>query len=191
MRKFLVVMDDSPEFLNAMRFAAIRAKKTGGAVVILGVVAPEEFQHWIGVGETMRAEAREWIEEHFEVFRRWMVSEEGIEPELAIREGEKATEVLAAIAEDPEVGVLVLCAGATGEGPGPLVAHLVDAKPKACPYQSRLYRAAGPKSRLSPFLELGNFGDLSVFDQRQDHKPNWAAKLMQIEYGQPLFNQRI
>lgn len=125
MRKFLVVMDDSPEFLNALRFAAIRAKKTGGGVTILGVVAPEEFQHWIGVGEAMRAEARERIEEHFKVFSKWMIDKEGLEPELAIREGEKATEVMAAIAEDPEVGVLVLGAGATGEGPGPLVTQLV------------------------------------------------------------------
>ena len=125
MRKFLVVMDDSPEFLNALRFAAIRAKKTGGGVTILGVVAPEEFQHWIGVGETMRLEARERIEEHFKVFSKWMIDKEGLEPELLIREGEKATEVLAAISEDPEVGVLVLGAGATGEGPGPLVTHLV------------------------------------------------------------------
>lgn len=125
MRKFLVVMDDSPEFLNALRFAAIRAKKTGGGVTILGVVAPEEFQHWIGVGEAMRAEARERIEEHFKVFSKWMIDKEGLEPELAIREGEKATEVMAAIEEDPEVGVLVLGAGATGEGPGPLVTQLV------------------------------------------------------------------
>lgn len=125
MRKFLVVMDDSPEFLNAMRFAAIRAKKTGGGVAILGVVAPEEFQHWIGVGEAMRAEARERIEEHFKVFSKWMIDKEGVTPELIIREGEKASEVLAAITEDPEVGVLVLGAGATGEGPGPLVTQLV------------------------------------------------------------------
>jgi len=125
LRKFLVVMDDSPEFLNALRFAAIRAKKTGGGVTILGVVAPEEFQHWIGVGEAMRAEARERIEEHFKVFSKWMIDKEGLEPELAIREGEKATEVMAAIEEDPEVGVLVLGAGATGEGPGPLVTQLV------------------------------------------------------------------
>ncbi|MGE4610226.1 MAG: universal stress protein [Paracoccaceae bacterium] len=125
MRKFLVVMDDSPEFLNALRFAAIRAKKTGGGVAILGVVAPEEFQHWVGVGEVMRAEARERIEEHFKVFSKWMIDKEGLEPELVIREGEKATEVLAAIEEDPEVGVLVLGAGATGEGPGPLVTQLV------------------------------------------------------------------
>ena len=47
MRKFLVVMDDSPEFVNALRFAAIRASKTGGQVEILGIITPEEFQHWI------------------------------------------------------------------------------------------------------------------------------------------------
>jgi len=125
MRKFLVVMDDSPEFLNALRYAAIRAKKTGGGVEILGIIAPEEFQHWIGVGEAMRMEARDRIEEHFEVFKKWMVTKEGIEPELAIREGEKVAEVLAQIKEDPEVGLLVLGAGATGDGPGPLVTQLV------------------------------------------------------------------
>lgn len=125
MRKFLVVMDDSPEFLNALRFAAIRAKKTGGGVEILGIIAPEEFQHWIGVGETMRIEARERIEAHFKVFSKWMVDKEGLEPELVIREGDKATEVLGQIEDDPDVGVLVLGAGATGDGPGPLVTQLI------------------------------------------------------------------
>ncbi len=125
MRKFLVVMDDSTEFLNALRFAAIRAKKTGGGVEILGIIAPEEFQHWIGVGDVMRQEARERIEEHFKVFSKWMVDNEGITPELVIREGEKAAEVLAQIEDDPEVGVLVLGAGSTGDGPGPLVSQLV------------------------------------------------------------------
>ncbi len=125
MRKFLVVMDDSPEFLNALRFAAIRAKKTGSGVEILGIIAPEEFQHWIGVGETMRAEARERIEEHFKVFSKWMVDKEGVEPELVIREGEKAEQVLAQINEDKEVAILILGAGTSGSDPGPLVTQLV------------------------------------------------------------------
>ena len=54
MRKFLVVLDDSRECLNAMRFAAMRAAKTGGGVEILSVIPPDEFNHWIGVGEVMR-----------------------------------------------------------------------------------------------------------------------------------------
>ncbi|MHA3916001.1 universal stress protein [Halovulum sp. GXIMD14793] len=125
MRKFLVVLDDSPECLNAMRFAAIRASKTGGAVELLAVIAPEEFQHWIGVGDIMRQEARDRIQAHYEVFRDRMVKKEGITPTLAIREGEKAQEVIDHIQSDPEIGVLVLGAGSKGDGPGPLVADLV------------------------------------------------------------------
>ncbi|MBC7156968.1 MAG: universal stress protein, partial [Rhodobacteraceae bacterium] len=88
MRKFLVVLDDSRECLNAMRFAALRAAHTGGGVQILSVIPPEEFQHWIGVGDLMRAEAQERIEAHFEVFAKWMRTKHGIEPELVVREGE-------------------------------------------------------------------------------------------------------
>ena len=124
MRKFLVVMDDSPECLNAMRFAAIRASKTGGGVEILGIIAPEEFQHWVGVGELMRAEAREKIEAHFQVFAERMQKVEGVTPTLAIREGEAAKEIIAHIKDDPEIGVLVLGAGTKGDGPGPLVTEL-------------------------------------------------------------------
>nr|MCU0908825.1 universal stress protein [Paracoccaceae bacterium] len=59
MRKFLVVLDDSRECLNAMRFAAMRAAKTGGGVQILSIIPPDEFRHWAGVGEIMREEARD------------------------------------------------------------------------------------------------------------------------------------
>ena len=61
MRKFLVVLDDSTECLNAMRFAAMRAAHTQAGVEILAVIPPEEFNHWIGVGDLMREEARERI----------------------------------------------------------------------------------------------------------------------------------
>ncbi len=124
MRKFLVVLDDSRECLNAMRFAAMRAAHTGGGVTILSIIAPEEFNHWIGVGEIMREEARERIHAHFEVFAKWMRDRQNVDPELVIREGEAVTEILAQIAEDPEIGVLVLGAGTENKGPGPLVTQL-------------------------------------------------------------------
>ncbi len=124
MRKFLVVLDDTPECLNAMRFAAIRASKTGGGVEILGIIGPEEFQHWVGVGELMRAEAREKIEAHFQVFKDRMEKVEGVSPTLVIREGEKAKSVIDHIKSDPEIGVLVLGAATMGDGPGPLVTEL-------------------------------------------------------------------
>jgi nucleotide-binding universal stress UspA family protein len=128
MRKFLVVLDDSTECLNAMRFAALRANHTGGGVEVLAVIPPDEFNHWIGVGDIMREEARERIEVHFEVFAKWMRDKQGVQPELVIREGEPADEIIAQISEDPDIGVLVLGASSDKKkGPGPLVTQMTRA----------------------------------------------------------------
>jgi len=124
MRKFLVVLDDSRECLNAMRFAAMRAANTGGGVQILAVIPPEEFNHWIGVGEIMREEARERIHAHFEVFAKWMRDRQNVDPELVIREGEPVSEIISQIDDDGEIGVLVLGASAEKGGPGPIVSAL-------------------------------------------------------------------
>lgn len=124
MRKFLVVLDDSRECLNAMRFAAMRAAHTGGGVQVLSVIPPDEFNHWIGVGNIMREEARERIQAHFDVFAKWMHDKQGVDAELVIREGEAVPEILAQIREDSEIGVLVLGAGEDKKGPGPLVSQL-------------------------------------------------------------------
>ena len=124
MRKFLVVLDDSRECLNAMRFAAMRAANTGGGVTVLSVIPPDEFNHWIGVGEVMREEARERIHAHFEVFAKWMRDKQNVDPELLIREGEPVAEIVAQVQEDADIGVLVLGAAADKKGPGPLVSQL-------------------------------------------------------------------
>ncbi len=124
MRKFLVVLDDTRECLNAMRFAAMRASHTGGGVQVLSVVQPQEFGAWVGVGDIMREEARERIEVHFEVFAKWMRDKQGVDPELVIREGEAVPEIMAQIRDDPEIGILVLGAATDSKGPGPVVSAL-------------------------------------------------------------------
>lgn len=124
MRKFLVVLDDTRECLNAMRFAALRAAHTGGGVIILSIVPTEEGQAWLGVADIMRAEARERIEAHFEVFAKWMRDKQGVVPELVIREGDPVAAILSLIQEDPQISVLVLGAGGEKGGPGPLVTQM-------------------------------------------------------------------
>ncbi|MEL7012670.1 MAG: universal stress protein [Pseudomonadota bacterium] len=124
MRKFLVVLDDSRECLNAMRFAAMRAKNTNAGVEVLAVIPPEDFNHWVGVGDIMREEARERIQVHFDVYAQWMRDRQGIDPELVIREGEPFKEIMAQVQDDPEVGVLVLGASTDKKGPGPLVTQI-------------------------------------------------------------------
>ena len=61
-RKFLVVADDSPEFDSALRFAARRARSTGGRVVLLRAIPPSAFEHWSGVREEIMRQQREEAE---------------------------------------------------------------------------------------------------------------------------------
>mgnify|MGYP001811888053 CR=1 FL=1 len=124
MRKFLVILDDSRECLNAMRFAAMRAAHTGGGVQILSIIPPDEFNHWIGVGDIMREEARERIHAHFDVFAKWMRDRHHVDPELVIREGETVPEIMRQIDDDGDIGVLVLGASSEKGGPGPIVSAL-------------------------------------------------------------------
>ncbi|GKY89369.1 universal stress protein [Sinisalibacter aestuarii] len=125
MRKFLVVLDDSKECLNAMRFAAMRAEHTGGEVEILAVIPPEEFNHWIGVGSIMREEAKERIHAHFEVFAKWMRDKHDIDPRLVIREGNVVEEILKRVSERADIGVVVLGAASGRGGPGPIISQLM------------------------------------------------------------------
>ncbi|TYB82250.1 universal stress protein [Maritimibacter fusiformis] len=125
MRKFLVVLDDSRECLNAMRFAAMRAQHTGGEVEILSVIPPEEFNHWLGVGTLMRDEAKERIHAHYEVFAKWMRDRHDIDPRLVIREGNVVEQILKRVEEANEIGVLVLGASSGRGGPGPIITELV------------------------------------------------------------------
>jgi nucleotide-binding universal stress UspA family protein len=123
-RKFLCVVDDSPECRLALRFAFRRAARTGGGVVLLYVIEPADFQHWVAVENLMREEAREAAEEVLHTLADEVSQWSGIMPEFAIREGRKEDEVIALLEAEPEIRVLVLGASAEKDGPGPLVSAL-------------------------------------------------------------------
>lgn len=134
MRKFLVFLDETRECLNAIRYAALRAAATGSTVQVLAVIPAEEIQHGMGVAEVMRAEAQERIDGQFQVFAKWMRDKPGVEPELVVREGDPATELLAQISEDPQIKVVVLGASTDSAGPGPLASRLLrDVASLPCP----------------------------------------------------------
>ena len=62
-RKFLVVADDSAEFQAALRYAARRAKSTGGRVALLKVLTPSNNDYFAGVREEIEAQLRQEGEE--------------------------------------------------------------------------------------------------------------------------------
>jgi nucleotide-binding universal stress UspA family protein len=123
-RKFLVVVDDTPECRLALRYAARRALKTRGAVTLLYVISPQDFQHFLGVEQIMRQEARQEAEHVLHVLAEEINAIAGLMPELVIREGDRKDQVLALIEEDPSIRILVLGAGTGKDGPGPLVTAL-------------------------------------------------------------------
>ncbi|MHB1110026.1 MAG: universal stress protein [Devosia sp.] len=121
-RKFLVVIDDTPECDRAVTFAAHRVKRTGGTVVLLSVIDSADFQQFLGVEEVMRAEAREEAERLLDVRIARIAAIGGdVRTETVIREGDPLREIERLIAEDPAIAILVLAASTSNEGPGPLV----------------------------------------------------------------------
>lgn len=123
--KFLVVVDDTPECKSAIRFACRRAWHVGGGVILLTVIEPPDFQHWMGVGEVMRQEARDEAEQLLQDLAEEIQRDTNIVPEFVIRDGSKKEQLLALIEEDPDIRILVLAASPDSGGPGPLIKNLV------------------------------------------------------------------
>jgi nucleotide-binding universal stress UspA family protein len=122
--KFMVVIDKTPECLRAVRFASRRAARTGASMVMLAVVDPPDNFEWIGVGEAMIEEAREESEKRLEAAAKEARDAAGVEPEQIIRVGDRAQAIFALIDEDEDISFLVLAAGSSKDGPGPLVSTL-------------------------------------------------------------------
>lgn len=120
-RKFMAVIDETPECARAVRYAGMRAKNSGGGLVLLYVIADEDFNQWIGVGDIMRAEAREEADTAMARIAQDVREKIGAEPELVIREGKATDTIHKLIEEDRDIAILVLAASNAKEGPGPLV----------------------------------------------------------------------
>jgi len=120
-RKFLVVVDRTPEARVAVRFAARRAQHTGGRVTLLCVAQPADFQQWRGVEEIMKDEAHQEAEGLIYAAAKTVGELAGIIPELVIAVGRPTEALLELIKSDRDISILVLASAAAKEGPGPLV----------------------------------------------------------------------
>lgn len=120
-RKFLTIIDETPECMRAVAFASRRAKNTHGQMILLYVIDNSDFQHFLGVGDIMRAEAEDLAKTTLNEISAHIFKTQGLKAEKIIREGQKADEIVKLINEDPDIAILVLGAGSSIEGPGPLV----------------------------------------------------------------------
>lgn len=132
MRTYLVVIDEKDEARVALRFAARRAAKTGGAVEILALIPPPEFVQWGGVQAAMDEEARLRADALVAQVAGELIEETGLRPTIMVKQGDPVAAVRAVLKERPEIAALVLGA-AQGSAPGPLVAHFAGAEAGAMP----------------------------------------------------------
>jgi nucleotide-binding universal stress UspA family protein len=132
-RKFLAVVDETPECHVALRYAARRAQHTGGMITLLFVIAPTDFQQWGAIERKMAEEARAEAEAALHGAAKVVNDILGAMPELIIREGRPADEIRGLIAADRAISILVLAAGTSKEGPGPLVSAVAGPAAGAFP----------------------------------------------------------
>lgn len=123
-RKFLVVVDDSPEFEAALRYAARRARSTGGHLVMLRIIpAAASDAHWAGVREEIERQTRAEAEASLNAWAGEAAERSGSTPILLIERGEPQACIRKVVGEDPDIKILVLAAGSNA--PGPLVGAIV------------------------------------------------------------------
>ncbi len=123
-RIFLVVIDESEEMRVALRYAALRAKATGGRVALFSVIEPPDSHQWVAVGELIEEEQRQAAEAAVQRFADEVKRLSGKVPVIYIRQGTRSDALLKLIDEEPTVSILILAAGTGRGGPGPLISAL-------------------------------------------------------------------
>jgi len=118
--KFLIIADDTPEFMKVLRLASKRAQKVGGSILMLHIIPPADFQHWTSVKDIMEEEAMEAAVKQVENYARKIKRISGLEAEIVIRKGKPEDVISEIIAEDHDIHLLVLGAEVDGD-PGPLI----------------------------------------------------------------------
>jgi nucleotide-binding universal stress UspA family protein len=123
-RILLVIADETPEMLAALRYAALRAASMNARIALLNVTEPTEMQLWRAVEKRVESETARKAEALLQKLGR-IGHELSGHPVVYYRAaGDVRAEVLRLIASDPSISVLVLAAANKGKGPGPLVNYV-------------------------------------------------------------------
>jgi nucleotide-binding universal stress UspA family protein len=129
-RKFLVIVDESAEVEAALYYTASRIGHAGGDMVLLYVIEPQDYQHWMGVRQVQLEEETKKAHALFRLLRRKLslAGFDSVQIEEVVREGKPPEEITKLIDEDEDIAILVLGASVDAKGPGPLVSSFAAGK---------------------------------------------------------------
>ncbi|MGI9405574.1 MAG: universal stress protein [Hyphomicrobiaceae bacterium] len=125
-RKFLVIVDGTPECEVALFFAARVAQRTNGSICFMHIADTSGSGGWSSFGNISKGAGEERAQQMFRLYREKLMEFgfEDLHTETVFREGKKADEITRFIESDEDVAVLVLGAASDRRGPGPIVSAL-------------------------------------------------------------------
>lgn len=111
--KYLVFIDDHEHSRVALRYACSKAKLKNQPVELLFVINPTDYNSIFAVSDVMRKERRAEVEKILSDMSKEAQEWSGIIPSINIREGSVAEEISACIAEQGDIGMLVMSSDPT------------------------------------------------------------------------------
>jgi len=122
--KYLVCVDKREESRVALRLAYMKAKARGHQVNILHVITPGDFQTIGTVAERMREEQQKEGQKLLDTLAENAMSVYGLQPTTLLREGTVGDEIVATLAEDPNINMLVIGVAHQSSGRGKVTAWI-------------------------------------------------------------------
>ena len=105
----LVYVDESEEFLEAMKYACELAKTESLGIILLYIIQDENFRHWKGVENIMREEQKSEAKEVLEKYKIFIKDNYKINVKSYIKTGEKLEVLLNTLnGKRPKIKNLVL-----------------------------------------------------------------------------------
>ena len=114
---FLVILDDSPEMFNALRYAAQRSAISDGRVAILYTFDTLEFSHWKAVEDIAEVESREKAESKIKEYENFVSEFANKKPKKFIMKGDRVECIINFLSANKFISNFVLASSSTGSDP--------------------------------------------------------------------------
>lgn len=113
---FLVVLDDSSEIMNALRYAAQRSAINNGRVALLYTFETLEFSHWKAVEDIAEVESRKEAESKIKEFENFVLKFTTKNPKKYIMKGNRIECIINFLNANKFITNFVLAASAKESG---------------------------------------------------------------------------
>jgi hypothetical protein len=118
---FLVVLDDSKEMFNALRYAAQRSARTNGRVALLYTFETLEFSHWKAVEDIGEKELRKEADSKIKEYENFILKFTDKKPKKFIMKGDRVECIASFLNDNSFISNFVLASSESKANKDPLI----------------------------------------------------------------------